>query len=284
MVSLILPAAVIVPRVSSVILALLHRPDSAPGQLASAARLAAITNAGRIISLVVRTPPEATILPSEEVLGHHDELHIRVEEQHRSDALKQAYDAWNQSANVATEWESVEGLADRVVPEWGRRADFIVLQRPTTDATDQERHIQNAALFATERPVLVVPPNPSGTFGKQIGIAWRADERTVKAVLSGLQCAAHAEEVHVLTGTRDASAPQQLPDVIAEHGIAAKLHVLPISSQRAFGEMLLECAHQLRIDLLVMGAFAHNPLRTLLLGGVTRYMLAHADLPVLMRH
>ena len=29
---------------------------------------------------------------------------------------------------------------------------------------------------------------------------------------------------------------------------------------------------------------AHSPLRELILGGVTNYMLAHTDLPVLMRH
>jgi nucleotide-binding universal stress UspA family protein len=270
--------------VSSVILVLLDRPEAAPGVLAAAARLAELTAAGRIISLVIRTPPEATILPSEEVLGHHDALRIRAEEQQRSDALKQAYEAWR-PPGIATEWEDIEGLADRLASEWGRRADFIVLRRQTGHDTDQEQRMLNAALFNTDRPVLVVPPDrPPGAFGRRIGIAWRADERTVKSVLSGLQGAGRAEEIHVLAGVRDASTPPGLPDVIAEHGIVAQLHVLPISNQRAFGEQLLECAHQLSIDMLVMGAFAHNPLRTLLLGGVTRYMLAHADLPVLMRH
>lgn len=268
---------------SSVILALLNRPDSAPGALAAAARLAELTAAGRIIALAIRTPPEATILPSEEVLGHHDELRIRAEEQRRSDALKRCYEAWR--PDIATEWADIEGPADRLVVEWGSRADFIVLQRLADHATDQERQIQHAALFTTDRPVLVVPPDrPTGTFGRRIGIAWRADERTVKAVLSGLRCLARAEEVHVLAGTRDASTPPRLPDVIAEHGIAAKLHVLPINAQRAFAELLLECVHQLAIDMLVMGAFAHSRLRTMLIGGVTRHMLAHADLPVLMRH
>jgi nucleotide-binding universal stress UspA family protein len=36
--------------------------------------------------------------------------------------------------------------------------------------------------------------------------------------------------------------------------------------------------------MLVMGAYAHSPLREVIFGGVTRYMLDHADLPVLMRH
>jgi len=33
-----------------------------------------------------------------------------------------------------------------------------------------------------------------------------------------------------------------------------------------------------------MGAYAHMPIREMLLGGVTRHVLAHADLPVLLRH
>jgi nucleotide-binding universal stress UspA family protein len=37
------------------------------------------------------------------------------------------------------------------------------------------------------------------------------------------------------------------------------------------------------VDLLVMGAFVH-PVRNLILGGVTRHVLAHAAIPVLMRH
>jgi len=108
--------------------------------------------------------------------------------------------------------------------------------------------------------------------------------RTIKAVLSGLRCAARAEEIHVLAGTRDASQPPRLPDLLDEHGVTAKLHVLPISGQQAFGETLLRTAHQLGADMLVMGAFARHPVRSLIIGGVTRHMLAHADLPVLMRH
>jgi nucleotide-binding universal stress UspA family protein len=33
-----------------------------------------------------------------------------------------------------------------------------------------------------------------------------------------------------------------------------------------------------------MGAYSHSRLRQLILGGVTRYMLANADMPVLMSY
>ena len=75
----------------------------------------------------------------------------------------------------------------------------------------------------------------------------------------------------------------QMPAILAEHGIAAELHALPIGAG-PFGAALLDKAHELGADMLVMGAYQHSPLRELLLGGVTRHMLAHADLPVLLRH
>lgn len=43
-------------------------------------------------------------------------------------------------------------------------------------------------------------------------------------------------------------------------------------------------ARELDIDLLLVGTYAHSPLVETLLCGVTRYVLAHADLPLLMQH
>jgi nucleotide-binding universal stress UspA family protein len=74
-----------------------------------------------------------------------------------------------------------------------------------------------------------------------------------------------------------------VPDILAEHGIVAALRIIPIDAA-PFGGALLADAHAVGADLLVMGAYAHSPLREQILGGVTRYVLEHADLPVLMRH
>lgn len=273
---------------SGVILAVPDRAAAALRVLAGAARLAELTQSSRINVLTIRTPPLSTIMPSEEILTAEQELRIRNEESRRADTLKQIFDDWSRSApasSVTAEWTDIEGLADQLVREWGRRADFIVLKRPMVHQLDQESRAIHAALFDCDRPVLVVPPErPTSLFGRRIAIAWRDDGRTIKAVLSGLRCAAKAEEIHVLAGTRDASQTPHLPDILEEHGIRAKLHVLPVTGQQAFGETLLRTAHQLGADMLVMGAFARHPVRSLILGGVTRHILADADLPVLMRH
>jgi len=91
-----------------------------------------------------------------------------------------------------------------------------------------------------------------------------------------------AEQVHVIAGARDQPFPG-IPAVLHEHQHRTKFHPILIGSGR-FGQRLLEKVHELDIDLLIMGACLHHPLHDLIFGGVTSYMLAHADIPLLMHN
>jgi nucleotide-binding universal stress UspA family protein len=271
---------------SGVILALLEHPASAPHTLTASRNLAALFPAARINVLAIRVPPETTIMPTEEVLTPHHAAKVRAHEQHRVDALRAAFTAWEPTArttDIAIEWIDIEGLTEALVAEWGRRADTIVIERPTHHASAPDRLAVHAALFDTDRPVLVVPPGLAAPIGQRVAIAWRDDKRTKRAVLASLQLLSSICQVHVLAGARAGAPSPALPKTLAEHGIDAKLHVLPIGDG-VFGEALLSMAHAVAADMLVMGAYTHSTWRDLILGGVTRYMLAHADLPVLMRH
>jgi len=285
-----------------VILALVARPDVAPRTLAACRGLAGLMGGARINVLAIRQPPDSTILPTEEILTRHQTQEIRGREEARVAALRAAFDAWVETARgpaIAIEWTDIEGMADSLVTEWGRRADFIVLNRPARADRGSDRLEMQAALFDTDRPVLVVPGRhavlPPLPIGECVAIAWRDDKRTVRAVLAALRLLSHAREVHVLAGLREGTPEPGLPAILAEHGIQAKLHVLPLGpplgpeahlnkAAGAFGETLLAAAHQVGADMLVMGAYTHNRWREMVLGGVTQYMLSRADLPVLMRH
>ena len=270
---------------TSVILTIVDRPDSAPNVLAAAGCFATLLNGARVNVLAIRVPPETTILPTEEVLTRSHEARLRAGEQDRVQALRVIYDAWAKAVpqGVAPAWFDVEGLEDGLAAEWGQRADYIVLKRPVRRDQAVDRQTVHAALFETDRPVLLVPPVRADTFGRRVAIAWRDDKRAVRAVLSGLRCLSQAERVFVLSGVREGAAPPEFPEILRDHGIEAELHVLPIGSG-AFGETLLRKAHTLGADMLVCGAFFHSPVRELIVGGVTRYLLEHADLPVLLRH
>jgi nucleotide-binding universal stress UspA family protein len=271
---------------SDVILVVLERPEAAALLLHAAECLAVLTGGARVNLLAIRTPPGYAALTAEASLTGGVLEALVAEEDQRIAKLEATFDSWVAGIGEApftARWSSVEGLADPVLGTEGRRADFVVVARPARGDEEPTRRAFHAALFRTERPVLVVPPGRVAAFGKRVAIAWRDDIRAAKAVLPALRCLGRAEQVHVLTGVRPGAAQPGLPQILIDHGIRAELHLLPIGPG-AFGQVLLEKAHELGADMLVMGAYAHSPLREALLGGVTRYMLAHADLPMLMRH
>jgi len=166
----------------------------------------------------------------------------------------------------------------------GSRADFIVIARPTPQDDEATREAFRAALFHTGRPLLMVPPDgPADRFGVRVAVAWRDEAQTLKALVPALRQLGGVQEVHLLTGVRAGVPAPAIPSVIVEHGAPAGLHVLAIGPG-PFGAMLLDRARELGADMLIMGAYAHRPLSEMLLGRVTRHVLAHADLPVLLRY
>jgi nucleotide-binding universal stress UspA family protein len=273
---------------SGVILALLERPAAAGAVLDAARRTAKLMGATRINVLATRAPPIDILSAAEGFMTLPDDAPDREAEDSRIGALHDAFQVWasaNRDGTVAAEWVKLEGWADQLIDDWGDRADLIVLQRPGTPASDPERRAVHAALFDTGRPVLVVPQSAGlETFGQRVVVAWRDDARTLNAVLGALRWLSGASEMHVICGTKRWEAAPELPAIFAEHGVTAQLHVMPMSGQKAFGEALLSRAHELAADLIVLGAFAHPMLFGPLLGGVTKHMLANADMPVLMRY
>jgi nucleotide-binding universal stress UspA family protein len=271
---------------SDVILVVLGRPEAAARLLCAAERLAGLTRGARLNVLAVRTPPEYAAVAAEASLSAGLLNDLAAAEDERVAALEAAFTRWTAGlaeARFTAGWSSDEGPAERIVGDEGRRADFVVVARPASGDDDATRRAFRAVLFRTERPVLVVPPGAAAPFGRRVAIAWRDDARAAKAVLPALRWLGGAEQVHVLAGVRQGAGQAALPRILLDHGLAAELHVLPIGPG-PFGQALLGKAHELGADMLVMGAYAHSPLREALLGGVTRHMLAHADLPLLMRH
>ena len=271
---------------SDVLLVVLIRPDRAPALLNAALRMSDLVDCTRINILGVRDPKPPPPPPAGFLIDEPASILAgRTREGEPITALKAAYDRWVGEAGehaAITHWFEAEGNAAVEVGERGSRADVVVTSAPTG-----EDHLVGqmfrAALFGTGRPILMIPANATTAFGRRIMIAWRDDKQAARAVLPALRCLAKAEDVHVVTGVRGRAERPVMPRILVEHGIQTNLHVLPIGTG-PFGQTLLNKAHELGADLLVMGAYAHSPLRELILGGVTRYMLTHADLPILMRH
>ena len=57
-----------------------------------------------------------------------------------------------------------------------------------------------------------------------------------------------------------------------------------VSDDLDVGDILLSRISDLDADLFVMGAYGHSRMRELMMGGVTRDLLRHMTIPVLMSH
>ncbi|HVY14498.1 MAG TPA: CrcB family protein, partial [Rhodopila sp.] len=258
--------------------AVLNRPERADALLDAASGLLRTLGGGRITALAVRMPPVDTILPSEEVMTAERETSVRAEQEGWAQALRKRVTAWASIPGMPVDFIDVEGDAAQIAADQGRHADAIVIERPEDHEPERMRDCLHAALFETDRPVLVIPPGHPRPFGDVVAIAWKDDERAAKALRSSLDLLRKARAVHVLCAGDTAS----VPPTLTEHGIATTLHQLAVDEP--VGDVLLAGAHQAGADLLVMGAFAHGEWRERIFGGATRTMLAKADLPLWMRH
>lgn len=276
---------------SEIFLVPLNRPEEALRLLDAARQMAERVGSARVDVLGIRIPPDTMIIPSDEAISaaHLDAL--IEQEAARVAKLKAAFDHWAagvSSPTLSVVWTELDGLPSDLVPARAQGADLVIIARPQRPADQGQRQTTHAALFASHRPVLTVPPatTPDAVlppFGRCVAIAWKDDGRAVKAMIPALRYFADAERIAVIAGHREGKVSAALPEPLAERGLTAEMHALPIGKE-AFGQALLDKAKTLGADVLVMGAYTHSPFREMLLGGVTRHVLIHAEIPVLMRH
>jgi nucleotide-binding universal stress UspA family protein len=187
--------------------------------------------------------------------------------------------------------EAASGLALQA-----RVADLLVLSQPD-NSTELVTHV----LPYAGRPVLVLPaafspPGAEDNFPKRVLVAWDGSQEAGRALASALPLLRYADLVELVVCEAEAAGPVardvQIADPLpwlARHGVRATLqhHLLGGSgrfNRNVVGEALLSLAADSACDLMVMGAYAHSRLRETFLGGVTRTVLAHMTLPVLLEH
>jgi nucleotide-binding universal stress UspA family protein len=146
-----------------------------------------------------------------------------------------------------------------------------------------------SALFASGRPVVLVP-QPISTFsGEKILIAWDATRSAVRAVHDALPSLVRASEVTIVSIIDDKAfsrpeSGEMLCRYLARWGIAAHAAVVT-REDRNVGAALLAFARHANADFLVMGGFAHAFERELMLGSATRDIFqAKLEIPVLLSH
>jgi nucleotide-binding universal stress UspA family protein len=182
-------------------------------------------------------------------------------------------------------WREQVASVEKVIVEVGRLSDLIILTRPDSFETATQRAF-DAAVFDTGRPTLILPKDVPGDLLRHVVIAWNSSIEATRAVAGAMPLLRQAKQVSIFTApahTDEAIRDLYLGEQLAWHGIRSH-YLSPDVDTHSVGAALLEAVGTERATMIVMGAYTHSRIREMLLGGVTRHILRHAAIPVLMMH
>jgi nucleotide-binding universal stress UspA family protein len=179
-------------------------------------------------------------------------------------------------------WREVIGYEADVIAGLGRVSDLIVIGRPGQIPSSSSMSLE-IALFDTGRPVLMVPVGgPANLFHRPL-IAWNGSREAARAVgfaLPFLSEFSGCVDIFAAPEGKHQTDTNELVRYLSCHGIVAER----IAAGEATGMSLLAQASTSRSGLIVMGAYTHGHYRQFLFGGMTRYVMEHAAIPVLFAH
>jgi len=182
-------------------------------------------------------------------------------------------------------WSEQVGEIETVITRFGRISDLIVLQRFASSAIQAQRCF-DAAVFGSGRPALIVPEKPAFDMTDHIMIAWNGSLEASRAVLGAMPLLHLANRVSIFAAPKyDAEGvnPGDLAEALSWHGIRAHAVACPANGYST-GAALINAATKQEATLIVMGAYTHSRLRQSFLGGVTKHLLGHSPIPLLICH
>lgn len=202
------------------------------------------------------------------------------------DEIKDRHGVASQSSppadSVTADWVEAVGREEEIIARKGRVHDLVVMGHAVQG--DGSGLALNAALLDSGRPLLLAPATMPAALGRRVVVAWNGSAEAGRAAAAALPILERAETITVLTVNEhdDMAGADDLIAFFGWHGINASHQDIPAGGNA--GMAVLEACTTAGADLLVMGAYTHSRLRQLILGGVTRHVLAHAAIPVLLSH
>lgn len=187
---------------------------------------------------------------------------------------------------VRVGWYEGEGLEDRVVGDYGRVFDLIVISRTGKPTLGDWQATCEGALFESGRPILLTPAKAPSQFGQKILIAWNGSTETARTIALGMPFLQQADSVILLT-VEEEMIPGPNGKQISRCLQRNDLPVQTIHTEqkdRPVGQAILDICSEHGCDLIFKGAYTQSRFRQMIFGGATRRILSHATVPVLMAH
>ena len=189
-------------------------------------------------------------------------------------------------SGIRAGWYEGEGLEDRVVGDFGRTFDLIVISRTSKPASGDWHATCEAALFESGRPIILAPPQAPERLAGKVLIAWNGSTETARTIALGMPFLELADEIIVLTVEEETVAGpsgEQIARCLLRNNL--NVHAKTVQqSGRPVGQAILDEVEAQGVDFIFKGAYTQSRLRQMIFGGATRRILSHATVPVLMAH
>ncbi|MDR3533875.1 MAG: universal stress protein [Rhodopila sp.] len=196
--------------------------------------------------------------------------------------------------NVRGEWVFDTGALIPAVTHRALATDLVVLGQsdPDNPPPAVARTLIQDVLLTAGRPVLLIPyAGRFETVGDNVLVGWTRTRESARAVHDALPLMGSTAKVTVLTvetsrteANTDPLPTADIAEHLARHGLEVSAARTVVSDGLSPADALLDYASDIGADLLVVGGYGHSRTREMILGGVTRDLLRHMTVPVLMSH
>ena len=189
-------------------------------------------------------------------------------------------------------WHSHQGRANELIPRYSRYFDLLLIgQFTSVFETNLGSTQPEDIVMRSGKPIVIVPKELEvRPFQGTAAIAWDGSRSAARALTDAMQILETKERLDVIIVDREgAGDPTGMPagfDIMSHlkrHGINAN-KVLLKARKTQVGDVILDHCATTSPDVLVMGAYGRRKFGTLLFGGVTRHILQHMNVPLLLSH
>jgi nucleotide-binding universal stress UspA family protein len=192
---------------------------------------------------------------------------------------------------ISGDWRLIDGPDTSEIVALAKATDLAILGQYAAQSPNGTGFRPDEIATACGRPLLIVPYiGGFTTVGENVLIAWDGTREATRALNDALPLIETAKAATVLTVVSKEREFEQahadLQRVVAHlerHGVPARAEET-VRGDLSISDLLLSRAADLGADMIVAGAYHHSQLREALIGGVSRDLLRHMTVPVLMSH
>lgn len=263
------------------VLLLVHRDDGQEARIEAALDIVRAMG-GHIECLDVAIPPH----PMGDYFGSEAGESLLADEHAREATKRKHLEQRFTSEGISWSWTDLVGYPTDALAQRADLADLIVVPSSRVAGREDFRNLAGKVSRKTGRLVLAVPPSAHGFKLDGIAlIAWEGSHEADNALRGAVPFLREASQVVLIDiGPDGKHSVSSAEAYLVHHDIHPRIELVELDKARTIASMLLERAHAIKADHIVMGAFHHSLATEVIFGGVTRSMLEQCDLPLLIAH